>query len=160
MTPDTIAWIERQKPALVGWAETYVRESKLYLANENDPEPDDAVLDDPGRRRRRRQRALVSASQLRNLLNAAQHGTSLKALVNFLRYQIGRGTGGWGHGRSARKLEKLILGELRQLCDAGAEEHAKGDGEIYQLEANLAAQLLGFIVREYTYRCELAGTRS
>ena len=160
MKPETLTWIERQKPTLVEWAEAFVKSSRLYLARESDPEPDDAVLEDPNRHRRRRQRALVSSSQLRNLLNAAQHGTSLKALVNFLRYQVGRGRGGWGHGGSARKLEKLLREDLRELCEQRLDLSESAAEERYDLEANVAAHFLGFVIREYTYRCELAGTRS
>ena len=160
MTPETMAWIEQQKPTLVVWAEDFVRSSKLYLNRESDPEPDSSVLDDPNRNKRHRQSALVSSSQLRNLLNAAQQGTALRALVNFLRYQVGRGSSGWRHGSSAKKLEEMLLGKLKDLCAKGATDRATEDAETYALEAQMSAQLLGFIIREYTYRCELAGTKS
>ena len=140
MTPRTLAWIEQQKPNLVGWAEEYVNTTKLYEAR------------DPNRGKQ----AWVSGSQLRNLLNTAQSGSSLAVLINFLRYQIGREKQGWTHRISGEELERLLREDLGKLATEGAEDD---EADLHEVEAHLAAQLLGFVIREYTYRCALAGTR-
>lgn len=154
MNPEALAWIEKQKPDLVGWAEAYVRDSKLYkptTKTENNKEGQKTPL--------------VKTNQLRNLLNAAQSGSPLAVLKNFLRYQIGRGNQGWRHTESGKQLHKLLENKLGNLCQKGVDDLSKGTErsadpiDQYELEAHLAAQLLGFILREYTYQCRLAGTR-
>jgi len=143
MTPETFDWIEQQKPRLVRWAEDFVDTTKLYRATRK------TASKDPGWRTPE-----VRANQLRNLLSAAQSGSPLAVLVNFLRYQIGRQNQGWAHRESGKELDALLTEKLGKLIPERLAEHR------YQLEAHLAAQLLGFIIRHYTYQCSLAGTRS
>lgn len=143
MTPEMLSWIEKQKPELVGWAEKYVQGTKLF-------EPKGG----------RGKQPKVSGSQLRNLLNAAQGGSPLAVIINLLRYQIGRGGRGWPEKPSGQTLESLFTGKLRPLIKSGVESLETPDREaaLYELESQVTAQLLGFIIREYTYRCALEGT--
>jgi hypothetical protein len=139
MSPETLAWIEKQKPDLVRSAEDYVKQTKLF------------------KRKGRGDHPRVSGSQLRNLLSAAQSGSPLAVLINFLHYQIGRKNQGWADQRSGEELGKLLDKDIRRLSREGAKQ--KGAEDVYELESHLAAQLLGFVIREYTYRCSVEGTR-
>lgn len=142
MNAETLTWIEDQKPDLVRSAEEYVKGFKLS-------EPRDVS------RGRGFPKARVSGSQLRNLLSAAQSEGSLAVLINFLRYQIGRGRQGWEDQDSGRGLETLLEEQVgKRIADAGD----KAGKKPRQAEARLAALLLGYIIRDYTYRCQLAGT--
>ena len=154
MRPETLTWLEKQKPRLVRWAEGFVSDSKLYEANAK-------TVNNP----RGQREPHVKTNQIRNLLGAAQAGEPLAVLVNFLRYQRGRRKG-WPHEPSGQALEELFNKELSSLIDkrlgnletSEAQAGASTD-ERYEVESYLAAQLLGFIVREYTYRCACVGTR-
>lgn len=148
MTPEDLGWVDRQQPKLVGWAETYVADAKIH-------EPQDE---------RRGNKPKVSGSQLRNLLNSATQGSSLAVLRNFLRYQIGRGGKGWGDEPSGEALLSILDEKIGPLCrgrhtDQEAESgEAQGQHRI-ELEADVASKFFGFVIREYTYRCKLAGTQ-
>ncbi len=139
MSPELLKWIEEQKPALVGAAEGYLDrdDSRIYA-----PQARDA------------KKPRVAGSQLRNLLSAAQSGCPLSVLTNLLHYQIGRDGRGWGRDerKSGEALVQLLAREIseRVASVASAERHA--------LESRLAALLLGYLVREFTYRCRIAGT--
>lgn len=146
MNPETLAWIEKQKSDLVGWAEKFVEDTQLFKAT-------DKTASKPLGERTPQ----VRTNQLRNMLNAAQSGSPLAVLINFLRYQIGREKRGWKHRPSGNKLLDLLTKDLKDLCDKGCETDDSIDH--HELEAHLAAQLLGFIIREYTYQCRLAGTK-
>jgi hypothetical protein len=116
MSPELQTWIEDQKPELVTAAETYVDQSGIYAKSPGrDGEPQ------------------VSGAQLRNLLNVAQGERSLKVLINFLRYQIGRGRRGWEHRRSGEMLEVFLTSRVAALC---SEEVA-----------------VRYVIREYRYVC-------
>lgn len=143
MKPETLGWIEEQEPELVRAAEKYVAEFDIHKADPQSRGP--------------RNKARVSASQLRNLLNAAQGRSSLAVLVNFLRYQIGRGRQGWEDERSGNALVKLLEDEVGRRVETGSEVGGK---DRCRLESRLAALLLGFVIREYTYRCREARTSS
>jgi len=143
MKPETLGWIEEQEPELVRAAEKYVADFDIHK-----PDPES---------RGARNKARVSASQLRNLLNAAQGRSSLAVLVNFLRYQIGRGRQGWDDERSGKALVKLLEDEVGKRVETGSKVSGK---DRYRLESRLAALLLGFVIREYTYRCREARTSS
>jgi hypothetical protein len=134
MSPEVQAWIEGQKPDLVAAAEEYVDQSGIYVKKAgSDGEP------------------MVSSAQLRNLLNVAQSERSLKVLVNFLRYQIGRGGRGWKHKSSGQGLETYLTGRVAGLCtDEDADRLHTARRE---LEALLAALFLGYVIREFTYVC-------
>lgn len=142
MTPDVLSWIDEQKPGLVGAAERYLRDNAIYAAG-------------PSKHSARRPPAKVSGSQLRNLVNAAQADSPLAVLVNLLRYQIGRASRGWRDRDSGQALERVLIDEVetRSKSAPTADAHAH-----YAVESRLAALLLGYIVREFTYRCELEGT--
>jgi hypothetical protein len=142
MTPEVLSWIDEQKPALVGAAERYIQDNPIYAP-------------DPGRREARRPPARVSGSQLRNLVNAAQTGSPLAVMVNLLRYQIGRGGRGWKDKDSGQALERVLVSEVKTRAESAP---GSDEGVRYAVESRLAALLLGYIVREFTYRCELAGT--
>lgn len=144
MSPELQAWIEEQKPELVEAAERYVAESEIYL-----PTPQDQKK---GGRRSKDPR--VTGSQLRNLLNVALTERSLAVLKNFLRYQVGRQ---WKDGKAGDLLEQLLLREIANRSQARGKAEGVSPREI---EAALLPLLLGYIIREYTYRCKLAGTRS
>lgn len=158
MNPQTLAWIERQKPQLVGWAEKFVQDTKLYeeKPRKNGHGPAAERDHDGDEEERKKKHPQVSRSQLRNLLSAAQSGSAIAVLVNFLRYQMGRESRPWKHRESGEGLERLLLDELQGLVDKAIP--SRQTEERYELEAHLAAQLLGFIIREYTYRCSLEGT--
>ncbi len=142
MNAETLTWIEDQKPNLVRSAESYIKEYKIS-------EPREVS------RGRGFPKARVSGSQLRNLLSASQSEGSLAVLVNFLRYQIGRGRQGWDDQDSGRGLESLLHEQIgKRITDAGD----KAGSEPHQVESRLASLLLGYVIREYTYRCQLAGT--
>ncbi len=91
-----------------------------------------------------------------SLLSAAQARNSLAVLVNFLRYQIGRGRQGWADKKSGLGLGELLEKEVGERV-AGTEASGK---ERYRLEARVAALLFGYLIREYTFRCHQAGTSS
>lgn len=139
MKPEALSWIEQQKPDLVAAAEVYLEEHQIYK---------------PGKRK---DKPRISGSQLRNLLNAAQAESSLAVLINFLRYQVGRGNKGWPDRRSGSALEALLKDKVGGLAGNGAKAH---EADRYGLEARLAALLLGYVIREYTFRCRQEGTSS
>jgi hypothetical protein len=139
MSPEVQAWIEAQKPELVAAAERYVESSQLSLQAPN----------------RRDRRARVSMSQLRNLLNIAQTERSLAVFKNFLRYQVGRKSRGWEDQAAGELLEQLLLAEVAARSQGGGEAHGV---EPRHLEAALLPLLIGYIIREYTYRCAQHGT--
>lgn len=143
MKPETLGWIEDQEPELVRAAERYVAEFKIHEPGEESRGP--------------RNKARVSGSQLRNLMNAAQSRASLAVLVNFLRYQIGRGRQGWEDEPSGMALGKLLEDEVGKRIETSAGVSGR---DRYRLESRLAALLLGFVMREYTYRCREARTSS
>lgn len=145
MTPETLTWVEQQKPGLVARAEGYVKATKLHCATPKTQNKD------KGKRTPE-----VKTNQLRNLLNAAQAGDPLALLINFLRYQVGRRSQGWKHETSAKALLKEFEDNLMPLCDGCLARDTEGR---FELEAHLAAQFLGFVIREYTYRCAEEGTR-
>jgi hypothetical protein len=156
MNPKTLTWIEKQKPMLVGWAETYVEDSELYFPKNSGSANSPKNSGSPSSPKKSgKGMARVSGSQLRNLLSAAQSGSPLAVLLNFLRYQMGRRQG-WAHTPSGQELETLLKEKLSPLCEEFPETH---EADPYELQSHLAAQLLGFIIREYTYRCKLEGTR-
>ncbi len=128
------AWIEERKPELVAAAEGYVDQSGIYFKQTGrDGEPQ------------------VSGSQLRNLLGVVRSERSLKVLVNFLRYQIGRGRRGWEHRESGKHLEEVLTGRIASLCSD--QEAARLDTSRRELEAALVSLFLGYVIREYTYVC-------
>ena len=134
MSPEVQAWIEDRKPELVEAAEEYVARSGIYQGRQGaEGEPQ------------------VSSSQLRNLLNVVQSERSLKVLVNFLRYQIGRGNKGWQHKASGNKLEEFLTGRVAVLCSE--ECAAELNSSRRELEATLASLFLGYVTREYKYVC-------
>lgn len=134
MSPELQKWIEEQKPALVAAAESYVDRSGIYVKREGrDGEPQ------------------VSGSQLRNLLGVVRSERSLKVLVNFLRYQIGRGRRGWEHRESGKRLETALTDGIASLCSD--QEAARLATSRRELEAVLASLFLGYVIREYTYVC-------
>lgn len=141
MTPEILAWIERQKPALVGLAEGFLIQHRIYA-----PAPSEA--------HKQRPPARVSGSQLRTLLNAAQSGSPVAVLVNLLHYQVGRGARGWDDKASGDALAVLLRDSVSALVKASG---ANGDG-VFEVEARVSALLLGFVIREYTYCCKREGT--
>lgn len=149
MTPDVLAWIDRQKPALVGVAEGFLSQHHIFER----PEPKDNKLRD---NKAKDNKPRVSGSQLRLLLNAAQSGSPVAVLVNLLHYQVGRGSRGWGDQQSGEALAKTLresVSDLAQTCGASGDD-------LFEVEARVAALLLGFLIREYTYGCKQAGTMS
>lgn len=148
LTAADLAWLDSIKPDLVGRAENFLESHNISRPSEKN-----------------RKNPVVSGSQLRNLLAAAQSGSPFAVLVNFLRYQIGRGNRGWDDTSSGETLvlylsakEKSRDGResLAMLCDEKARGYAPAHR--YLLEAQVAAQFFGFLIREYTYRCKLEGT--
>lgn len=137
------AWLEVQKCELVELAEKLVRETRIAAPIDEEP----GARDPPP--------AAVTPSQIRNFLAAAQNGNPLAVLTNFLRYQRGRGRGlaAWRHEASFRQLENLFTADFPERC-------RKISGPLtteqkLDAEARLAAQFLGFLLRDYTYRRHL-----
>lgn len=128
MSPELLKWIEEQKPALVGAAEGYIEDTAPHR---ND----------------------VSPSQLRNLLAAAQAGQSVALLRSLLRYQIGRSRNGWRHSASGEALLTLLAERVAAPL-ATFFPQTQGTPVMYAAEARLAALLLGYVVREFTYQSE------
>lgn len=129
MTFDRRAFIEKKLPHFVSEAEGFLERFPIYS---------------PGHKPR------VSTSQLKNLLAAAQGGSPVAILRNFLHYQMGRDKKSlaWNDHDSAHGLIALLEREVEKpVKDLGL-----GEDERYRLEAELAAQLIGFLSREYTYR--------
>jgi hypothetical protein len=139
MNPETLKWIEERKPDLVKAAESYLDspDGRIYLPQEREPK-----------------RPRVAGSQLRNLLSAAQSGSSLSVLINLLRYQIGRDSRGWGRGEQISG-DALIQVLSREVSGRSGEVDA---AERHAVESRLAALLLGYLIREFTYRCKINGT--
>jgi hypothetical protein len=162
MKAETLSWIEEQEPELVRAAEKFVAEFDIHKP---DPESRESrhgrAADgtrDGGTRAGgdERNKPRVSASQLRNLLKAAQGRSSLAVLVNFLRYQIGRKRNAWEDKRSGDALVDLLHSEIGKRVESfGC--HGR---DRYHLESRLAGLFLGFVLREYTYRCREARTSS
>ncbi len=134
MSPELQTWLEDRKPELVAAAEEYVDRSGIYLKRPG-------TAGEPN----------VSSSQLRNLLNVAQSDRSLKVLVNFLRYQIGRRGRGWEHTASGKELESFLTGRIATLCSEEGAAHIGVSRR--ELEAALASLFLGYVIREYKYVC-------
>lgn len=167
MQPEILAWIEKQKPDLVEWAEDFLKETRIYeeKADQGSDEDDEAARSGDATSKS----PWVRKSQLQNLLGAARTGEPVALLANFLRYQDAR-IKGWRQNEAATKLEKLLREKVQprarrcpRLGTVGAEVDGGPTGEEtielrYEIEAALAAQLFGFIIREYTYRCRIAGT--
>ncbi len=130
---DRRAFIEKKLPHLVKSAEDFLRDNRIYLLDEDD---------DP----------LVSGTQLRNLLAAAQGGSPIPILRNFLHYQMSRERNAWSDRKSGEALIKLLEVTVEKPIE---ELKLANEDERYQLEAKLAAQLLGFLSREYTYQLAL-----
>lgn len=142
MQAETLVWLESQKPTLVKAAEKYLKLNPIFEAQEG------------------KRKAKISNSQLRNLLAAAQNGSSIEVLINFLRYQIGRGGRGWPELRAG---DNLISELERLLADIHARWPAHAENrqdDLLTLEAKYAAQYLGFLIRDFTYRCKVAGTEA
>lgn len=146
LTASDLAWLERIKPELVSRAENFLETHRIFRKHEKN-----------------RNNPVVSGSQLRNLLAAAQSGSPFAILVNFLRYQIGRGGRGWDDTSSGRALVEYLSPQVPEgnkslaiLCN----EKTRGyePAHRYLLEAQVAAHFFGFLIREYTYRCKLEGT--
>lgn len=152
-----LIWLDGLKPGLVSRAVAFLERNSIH-----------APRGTGGGRQ-----PVVTGSQIRNLLAAAQSGSPFAILVNFLRYQIGRGSRGWADAPSGEALAAILSPEpgpasagrndgdeagrsLAALCAAQAGN--RGKLMLYLLEAQVAAQFLGFLIREYTYRCKLAGT--
>ncbi len=133
MSPELLKWIEEQKPALVGAAEGYLKTHAIFLPTKP-------------------KKPKIAGSQIRNLLSAAQSGSPLAVIVNLLRYQVGRGPRGWDDRTSGEALETLLREQVekRSVTRPADERHAA--------EARLASLLFGYLVREFTYRCRIAGT--
>lgn len=140
MKSNSLYWIEQQKPELVRAAEAYLKQHPIFEPEENKKAKDPKV----------------SGSQLRNLLNAAQSGASLPVLKNFLRYQIGRKRQGWADAPSGEALIELLEREVRTRFDGA--QLGDGAAERRAVESQLAALLLGYLVRHFTYLCAKAGT--
>ncbi|MEM9553819.1 MAG: hypothetical protein AAGC60_06150 [Acidobacteriota bacterium] len=161
MQPETLTWIEKQKPELVRMAEKYLEEAKIYEEDvskskkKSEARKDEAKTEDPSKD------PWVKKSQLQNLLGAARAGEPVALLVNFVRYQHAR-LPGWRQNDAAKKLEDVLHEQIRPLagtCPAAAKQSTEAALEHrYEVEAAVAAQLFGFILREYTYRCRLEGT--
>lgn len=134
MSPEMLKWIEERKPMLVGKAEEYVKQTQPHKA------------DSGGK--------AVTSSQLRNLLAAAQAGQSVPLLVNLLRYQMGRRNNAWAHTRSGEALLAL-LPEQASAPLAQRFPELTGTPASYAAQARVAALLLGYIVREFTYCAKL-----
>lgn len=143
MSRQTQAWIEAQKPELVEAAERYVQESEIFRPTPREQQ-----------RGRKKKDPRVTPSQLQNLLNVALTERSLAVLRNFIRYQVGRH---WEDAAAGELLEKLLLDEVAQRSQRDSESLGVKPRE---LEAALLPLLLGYVIREHTYRCKLEGTRS
>jgi hypothetical protein len=151
-----LIWLDGLKPSLVSRAVAFLERNSIHSPK------------NPGGRQ-----PIVTGSQIRNLLAAAQSGSPFAILVNFLRYQIGRGTRGWADAPSGEALALILAPEKGSEPAAGKDGNEEGRSlaalcavqagnrgrlMLYLLEAQVAAQFLGFLIREYTYRCKLAGT--
>ncbi|MFP3939775.1 MAG: hypothetical protein ACOC7L_00650 [Acidobacteriota bacterium] len=150
MTPQLRAWIEAQKPSLVQAAEEYLNEAKIYL-----PKGGGGKGGKGGRGGGKRKDPRVSGSQLRNLLNVAQTERSVAVFRNFLRYQVGRGSRGWPDPASGEALESYVDRAIGKRSRSAAGQHGV---DARELEAELLPLLLGYVIREFTYRCAQNGT--
>lgn len=135
--PSTRAFVEQRQPRFVAQAEAFLDQHPIHTG-------------DGGRPR-------VSGTQLRNLLAAAQSGSPVAILRNFLHYQMGREkkSQAWNDSPSGHALIALLEREVEKPVA----ELALGEALRFALEAELAAQLLGFLSREYTYRAAIAAGR-
>jgi|GEM_PF-2793371 len=138
MNAKIINWIDKQKPKLVRAAEEYLSQNEIYRAIGS--------------------KKAISISQLQNLLNAARSGSTLAELRNFLRYQMGRGTKGtrgWTEWDSGEALIRLLDEQVGQRAEKAPPAKANQEGAPktvrYDVESKLAALLLGYIVRHFTF---------
>jgi hypothetical protein len=138
MKAETLRWIEEQKPALVASAEQFLDRCPIHESKK------------PGGKDPK-----IAGSQLRNLLNAAKSGESLVVIRNFLRYQIGRGSRGWGDTKSGEALVTLLDSDVGARVNGYAEIDAS---ERHAVEARLTALFFGYLIRHFTYKCRLVGT--
>ncbi len=158
MKTETLTWIDQQKPDLVARAEKYLDEHKIYQPKYCDPEwqkkkgappkKPSCLQDLPEEAKK----PIISNNQLRNLLNAAQAGNPISVQVNFLRFQIGRQKNAWPDANSGEALITL----LENLRTSSKKAVLGSEVAPISLEAPLAANLLGFIIREHTYRTKVA----
>lgn len=161
MNSQTLNWIEHQKAELVEAAEGFVTAAGIA-----DPRPETKdkkpAPPRPGGKDNK-PKAKISGSQLRNLLSVAQSERSLAVLLNFLHYQMGRAKG-WPDLPSGEALYGLLREAVKKRIDEAVEEKAFGADfrrpDRFLLESRLSALLLGYIIREYTYQCKIAGTDS
>jgi hypothetical protein len=150
MNNHVAAWLELQKSELVGLAEDLVDKTRLHEPQGDDHRSNHDREEDRQGGKKGPPDAAVSTNQIRNLLAAAQNGSPLAVLVNFLRYQRARNRGAWRHEASFRRLEELFLKDLPDRCQRIPA--ALTDEQRFDAEARISAQLLGFVSREYAYR--------
>lgn len=142
MTPEALVWIEEQKSDLVVEATKFVDQNKTFR-----PAP-------PRKNRKPKNEPRVSPSQLRNLLSTARD-EPFEVLCSYLRYQIGRGDRGWGDEASGTALLRLLETAVRARIE-GAESLGEPDAlQSSAISRRLASLLIGFIIREHTYRAAI-----
>lgn len=144
------AWLEVQKNELVGVAEKLVCETRLEAPASEGDEQEDPAARRGGPQDAKPEPPAVTPSQIRNLLAAAQNGSPLAILTNFLRYQHGRRKNGWNHKQSFEALQEVFTNDLPERCKKIS--IALSIEQRLDAEARIAAQFLGFLSREYTYR--------
>ncbi len=162
MSPESLAWIETQKSALVVAAQAYVEKSESYQPSDQTSSKllerfANAVArwmnmgEDP-QRRPRFPDPRVTTSQLRSLLATTQN-EPLAVVESYLRYQIGRGSRGWGHDAGpGHELLGLLDKQVRQRL-GGAPTEDEDEAEDQEAAGRrLASLLIGFVIREQTYQ--------
>jgi hypothetical protein len=155
MNPDIQAWIDEQKPELVKAAEEFVEESKICHPMPPPPSHGKKGASSTPTGRPGKPKARVSSSQLRNLLSVAQSERSLAVFRNFLRYQVGRKSKAWQDSEAGDLLEQTVE---REVASRGKPGEEKVGVPAQSLAGELLPLLIGYVIREYTYRCRQLGT--
>jgi vacuolar-type H+-ATPase subunit E/Vma4 len=94
----------------------------------------------------------VEETQMRNILDMSISIDSIKALVVYIEYQMGR-------GKIPRKFGEKIIEKIHQDLRKRAEEISKKTGEEYKkVWIEIIRQYLGYLNRYFIYRAKMSGS--
>lgn len=92
----------------------------------------------------------MEESQIRNLVNVADHTESQEVVTNFIRYQIGRRTGEWGStGFGKAVIADIETGAVPAALEAVTKAVSKADPDAAR--ARIIALYLGYLNRAFVY---------
>jgi len=141
--------IEEKYDDLVELAEQCVEETKIYGRICFDKKCQEWTIRDKCPKCGKRTREIMEESQLRNLQNLANATNSVKALENFIWYQMGRHKE-WCYNDFGKKLLEDIEKLRKWAKDIGIKiGRSHDEKEIYKIHLELIRLYLGFLVRAF-----------